>query len=205
MSTSLQDEYSQNEFIENATYSTTSTTSQPNSLGEEVCCAIHKDKQIEYYCQSCKSPVCSICMFQTHNGHRLVMLSDELDHYRSLIQSLRQRLTDLNKKNKDKIDIIADNIDSLQVQKQNQIKIVLKLFNEISSKIEQKRDLVVSGFDQKYEMTLDKVENIKKTIQHNQNELNIISNAVDGLLKSFDELSQEILIKKSRFYRKLHH
>ena len=50
----------------------------------------------------------------------------------------------------------------MQVQKQNQIKIVLKLFNEISSKINQKRDIVASGFDQKYEMTLDKVEHIKK-------------------------------------------
>ena len=196
MSTSLQDKYSQNEFTEMANYSTTSTTTQPNLLNDEICCTLHKDKQIEYYCQSCKSPVCSICMFQTHNGHHLVMLSDELEHYKVLIQSLKQSLTDLNRKNKDKVDLITENIDTLQVQKQNQIKIVLKLFNEITTKIEQKRDLVISGFDQKYEMTLDKIENIKKTIQYNQNELNIILNAVDGLLKSFDELSQEIMIKK---------
>jgi hypothetical protein len=135
-------------------------------------------------------------MFETHNGHRLVMLSYELNHYKDLIQSLKQSLTDLNRKNKDKLDLITENIDTLQIQKQNQIKIVLKLFNDITSKIEQKRDLVISGFDQKYEMTIDKIENIKKTIQCNQNEMNIILNAVDGLLKSFDELSQEIMIKK---------
>ena len=196
MSTSLQDKYPQTEFTEISTYSPTSTATQPNSLNYELCCTLHKDKQIEYYCQSCKSPVCSVCMFETHNGHRLVMLSDELDHYKNLIQSLKQSLTDLNRKNKDKLDLITENIDTLQIQKQNQIKIVLKLFNDITNKIEQKRDLVISGFDQKYEMTLDKIENIKKTIQCNQNELNIILNAVDGLLKSFDELSQEIMIKK---------
>ena len=196
MSTSLQDKYPQTAFSERSTYSPTSTATQPNSLNDELCCTLHKDKQIEYYCQSCKSPVCSICMFETHNGHRLVMLSDELDHYKNLIQSLKQSLTDLNRKNKDKLDLITENIDTLQIQKQNQIKIVLKLFNDITTKIEQKRDLVISGFDQKYEMTLDKIENIKKTIQCNQNELHIILNAVDGLLKSFDELSQEIMIKK---------
>lgn len=196
MSTSLKDKYPQTEFTEISTYSPTSTATQPNSLNYELCCTLHKDKQIEYYCQSCKSPVCSICMFETHNGHRLVMLSYELNHYKDLIQSLKQSLTDLNRKNKDKLDLITENIDTLQIQKQNQIKIVLKLFNDITSKIEQKRDLVISGFDQKYEMTIDKIENIKKTIQCNQNEMNIILNAVDGLLKSFDELSQEIMIKK---------
>lgn len=196
MSTSLKDKYPQPEFTEISTYSPTSTATQPNSLNYELCCTLHKDKQIEYYCQSCKSPVCSICMFETHNGHRLVMLSYELNHYKDLIQSLKQSLTDLNRKNKDKLDLITENIDTLQIQKQNQIKIVLKLFNDITSKIEQKRDLVISGFDQKYEMTIDKIENIKKTIQCNQNEMNIILNAVDGLLKSFDELSQEIMIKK---------
>jgi hypothetical protein len=34
-------------------------------------CIDHPDKDIEYFCQECKSAVCPKCIFLKHNGHKL--------------------------------------------------------------------------------------------------------------------------------------
>ena len=39
-------------------------------------CMIHRHKDLEFYCKTCSTLVCSNCMFYEHNGHSLSQLEE---------------------------------------------------------------------------------------------------------------------------------
>ena len=64
----------ENETNEEGTEETSINNTSKNNPIEY--CNKHKEKEIEFFCQTCTIAVCSKCIFETHNGHHLTLLED---------------------------------------------------------------------------------------------------------------------------------
>lgn len=56
-------------------------------------CSIHNQRDCAFYCNSCKTSACSLCVLLEHSEHRVVKLLEALDQSRDILRSRLDMLT----------------------------------------------------------------------------------------------------------------
>jgi hypothetical protein len=159
-------------------------------------CNKHKEKEIEFFCQTCTTAVCSKCIFETHNGHHLTLLEDMSTIIKNNVKDFGKILKNLEKVNEDNQSSSENKIDEVEKQKLNQITIVTKSFEEIIKKIEEKKNSIIEEFNNKYFHEIKRFKKIQTCLQNDQGQIERIAHINDELTKNLENFSDAKILKK---------
>ena len=150
-------------------------------------CNKHKEKEIEFFCQTCTTAVCSKCIFETHNGHHLTLLEDMSTIIKNNVEDFGKILKNLEKVNEDNQTNAENKMDDVEKQKVNQIQMVTKSFDEIMKKIEEKKNLIIEEYNNKYFHEIKRIKKIQSCLQNDQSQIERIAHINDELTKNFEK------------------
>ena len=167
-----------------------------NNLNQIEYCSKHKEKEIEFFCQTCTTAVCSKCIFETHNGHHLTLLEDMSTIIKNNVKDFGKILKNLEKVNEDNQSSSENKIDEVEKQKLNQITIVTKSFEEIIKKIEEKKNSIIEEFNNKYFHEIKRFKKIQTCLQNDQGQIERIAHINDELTKNLENFSDAKILKK---------
>lgn len=159
-------------------------------------CVKHKEKEIEFFCQTCTTVVCSLCIFETHNGHHLTLLEDMSTIIKNNVKDFGKILKNLEKVNEDNQTNAESKLDDVDKQKQTQITMVTKSFDEILKKIEEKKTSIIEEFNNKYFHEIKRFKKIQTCLQSNQGQIERIAHINEELTKNFEKFSDAKILKK---------
>jgi hypothetical protein len=165
---------------------------QPN----QELCNIHKEKLIEFFCQTCSKAICSYCIFEKHNGHHLTLLEDMSNIIKNNVKDFGKILKNLEKINEDNQITYDNKIEDVENKKNNQINMVNKSFEEIIKKIEEKKMNIIDEYENKYKHESKRFKRIKDALLNNQNQIERIGKINDTLTKNFQTFSDAKILKK---------
>ena len=165
---------------------------QPN----QELCNIHKEKLIEFFCQTCSKAICSYCIFEKHNGHHLTLLEDMNNIIKNNVKDFGKILKNLEKINEDNQITYDNKIEDVENKKNNQINMVNKSFEEIIKKIEEKKMSIIDEYENKYKHESKRFKRIKVALLNNQNQIERIGKINDTLTKNFQTFSDAKILKK---------
>ena len=185
-----ENEYSNEEITEE------NNISNNNNLNQIEYCTKHKDKEIEFFCQTCTTAVCSKCIFETHNGHHLTLLEDMSTIIKNNVKDFGKILKNLEKVNQDNQSSAENKMDDVDKQKVNQIQIVTKSFEEIIKKIEEKKVLIIEEYNNKYFHEIKRFKKIESCLQNDQIQIERITHINDELTKNLENFSDAKILKK---------
>ena len=159
-------------------------------------CNKHKEKEIEFFCQTCTIAVCSKCIFETHNGHHLTLLEDMSTIIKNNVEDFGKILKNLEKVNEDNQTNAENKMDDVEKQKVNQIQIVTKSFEEIIKKIEEKKSSIIDEYNNKYFHEIKRFKKIQSCLQNDQIQIERITHINNELTKNFEKFSDAKILKK---------
>ena len=166
-------------------------------------CIYHKEKPIEFFCSDCSSAICSLCLYESHNGHKLSLLDEMSGIIKKNMGELFTRLQDIVKINKDNKFNWQKRKDEVNDFQKQQINIVIKSFKEIINKIEEKKALIIKEFKNKYNHEFNRLEQIKLAIDNNGKEMEKINNLIENHIKSFNTSTDAMILKDVEKYKKI--
>lgn len=150
-------------------------------------CTKHTQKKLECFCDSCRMPVCTDCIINSHNGHSLKSLSKDNKEITDLSTKVKQTInTDLVPKYKYLLDTIttkkqaltksADEIEQ-EIQKQTRrlVKVVLCVSEQI---VQHVRNEEREGQTQ--------IDNTKKQLAENLSKLETMDKMIGPTNSLFD-------------------
>lgn len=174
----------------------------PSLEGNDFCIK-HKDKQIEFFCSDCSCAICSLCIYETHNGHKLSLLDDITGIIKKKMGDFFIRIQDIIKINKDNKFNWQKRKDEVNEYQKQQINIVIKSFKEISNKLEEKKNVIIKEFKNKYNHEFNRFDQIKMAIDNDGKEMEKINNLIDNKIKSFNIYSDAKILKNIEKYKKI--
>ena len=177
------------------------------SLEGDDFCIKHKDKKIEFFCYECNSAVCSLCIYETHNGHILKLLDDMSGTIKKKMGDLFSKMQDIIRINKDNKFNWQKRKDEVNEYKNQQINIVIKSFKEIYDILEEKKNLIIKEFKNKYNHEFNRFDQIKMFLDNNGKKMEVINNSIEKKIKSFNINSDAKILKDieklNLFYRQV--
>ena len=182
---------------EKGTESESIITQEANDL-----CIKHKDKQIEFFCSDCSCAICSLCIYETHNGHKLDLLEDISGLIKKRMGEFFIKIQDIIKINKDNKFNCLKRKEEVNDYLKQQNNIVIKSFKEITNKLEEKKNIIISEFRNKYNHEFNRIDQIKMAIDNEGKELEKINNLIDNKIKSFKSISDAKILKDFEKYKK---
>ena len=163
-------------------------------------CSIHIGKEIEYYCNSCSSLACGICLIDFHNGHDFGLLSDAVDKIRMSISDADNILNELlyqSNNNKKLINILFNEINAL---KKEQEFFVTNSFKEIMNKLNDVKDAIIDEFDNKYNLEFTRVEKVLNIFEEDINEIKKTKSIINEIFNEFELVSEVKVLKQKKNY-----
>ena len=160
-------------------------------------CSIHLGKEIEYYCTSCSSLACGICLIDYHNGHNIGLLSDAIDKIKMNISEADNILNELlhqNNNNKKLVNLLLNEINSF---KKEQELLVINSFNEIFNKLNEIKDSIIDEFDKKFDVEYTRIEKFLNIFDEDINEIKKTKIIINEILNEC-ELSSEVKVLKQK-------
>ncbi|XP_062582650.1 E3 ubiquitin-protein ligase TRIM45-like [Saccostrea cucullata] len=70
----------------------TELTSDKEYTTERPHCFLHITKKLECYCSSCQKPICTQCLIETHNGHKVENLEETYEKIRRDLQMEKEEI-----------------------------------------------------------------------------------------------------------------
>ena len=163
-------------------------------------CNKHPQKEIEFFCSTCTCAICSFCIYEVHNGHVLSLLEDMSVILKNNMLDLNKILERLKKDNEDNILKCQIRASEITEQKNNQVLMVVKSFDEIFKKIEEKKNAIIAEFEVKYEHETKRFDKIQKVIDKNKKEIDALIGIIDEVIWNFDNDSDAKILKKVKEY-----
>ena len=163
-------------------------------------CSIHVGKEIEFYCNTCSSLACSLCLIDFHNGHNFGLLYDVIDKIKININDADNILNELlhqNFNNQKKISLILNEINELN---NNQNLFVKRSFDEIFNKLTQVQQTIIEEFNKKYSLEFKRIEKLQKILEEDINEIKRTKIVINEILKVFDTSSEVKALKQKKSY-----
>ena len=173
------------------------------SLENNDYCVKHKDKMIEFFCSDCSCAICSLCIYETHNGHKLSLLDDISGIIKKKMGEFFTRIQDIIKLNKDNRFNWQKRKDEVNDYLKQQISLVAKSFKEIISKLEEKKNIIIKEFRNKYNHEFNRFDQIKVAIDNDGKEMEKINNLIDNKIKLFSTTSDAKILKEIEKYKKI--
>ena len=173
------------------------------SLEENDLCIKHKDKQIEFFCSDCSNAICSLCLYEAHNGHKLSLLDDISGIIKNKMGEFFTRIQDIIKFNKDNKFNWQKRKDEVNEYQKQQINIVIKSFKEINNKLEEKKNVIIKEFKNKYNHEFNRFDQIKMHIDNDGKEMEKINNLIENKIKEFNINSDAKILKDIERYKKI--
>ena len=173
------------------------------SLENNDYCVKHKDKMIEFFCSDCSCAICSLCIYETHNGHKLSLLDDISGIIKKKMGEFFTRIQDIIKLNKDNRFNWQKRKDEVNDYLKQQISLVTKSFKEIISKLEEKKNIIIKEFRNKYNHEFNRFDQIKVAIDNDGKEMEKINNLIDNKIKLFNATSDAKILKEIEKYKKI--
>ena len=173
------------------------------SLENNDFCVKHKDKMIEFFCSDCTCAICSLCIYETHNGHKLSLLDDISGIIKKKMGEFFTRIQDIIKLNKDNRFNWQKRKDEVNDYLKQQISLVTKSFKEIISKLEEKKNMIIKEFRNKYNHEFNRFDQIKVAIENDGKEMEKINNLIDNKIKLFNTTSDAKILKEIEKYKKI--
>ena len=173
----------------------------PPIEGNDLCIK-HKDKQIEFFCSDCSCAICSLCIYEVHNGHKLDLLEDISGLIKKKMGEFYIKIQDIIKINKDNKFNCQKRKDEVNDYLKQQTNIVNKSFKEINNKLEEKKNIIISEFKNKYNHEFNRLDQIKMAIDNEGKEMEKINNLIDNKIKSFNSISDAKILKDFEKYKK---
>ena len=173
-----------------------------HSEGNDFCIK-HKDKPIEFFCSDCSCAICSLCIYETHNGHKLSLLEDISGIIKKKMGEFFIRIQDIMKVNKDNKFNWQKRKDEVNEFQKQQINIVIKSFKEIINKVEEKKNLIIKEFKNKYNHEFNRFDQIKIAIDNDAKEMEKINNLIENKIKAFNSNTDAKILKEIEKYKKI--
>ena len=176
--------------------------SVPTIEGNDFC-IYHKEKLIEFFCSDCGCAICSLCLYESHNGHKLSLLDEMSGIIKKNMGEFFTRLQDIIKINKDNKFNWQKRKDEVNDFQKQQINIVIKSFKEIINKLEEKKNLIIKEFKNKYNHEFNRLDQIKLAIDNDGKEMEKINNLIEKNIKSFNNSSDAKILKDVEKFKKI--
>lgn len=156
----------------------------------EGLCEKHDSKLIEYFCEECLKVVCVVCIFQSHNGHKLCTLSEKCNIIKHNIRDFKKVVDNLRSANNENRNVVKDRYNEIITLKKAQEKIVNDIFDNIVSIVEDKRSQFLNEFNNKFLLEAKRFKKLDNTINNIHYELDTIVK-INSELCNFAETKNE--------------
>jgi hypothetical protein len=141
-------------------------TSEKGNTLELLHCSEHRNEKMKGYCPGCKTPVCTQCMMETHNGHKVQNLAKVYSKIRQELQeekkeiegTLLPKYEELLAEEIQKERGISEMTDDLERQIKNHTEMLIE-------RIRAMRDKRVQNLRREEKRVLDSVANSKTEIR----------------------------------------
>ena len=161
-------------------------------------CSIHIEKEIEFYCDTCQSLACGICLIDYHNGHNFGLLSDIIDKIKINISDADNILNELIYQNNNNHQLLNIILNELNEYKNEQELLVKKSFDEIFNKLNNIKVKIIEEFNNKYNLEYFRFEKFKNIFEEDIYEIKKTKLIINEILKEFD-ISSEVKILKEKY------
>ena len=166
-------------------------------------CIKHKEKAIEFFCSDCSCAICSLCLYESHNGHKLSLLEDISGIIKKKMLEFFIKVQEIIKVNKDNKFNWQKRKDEVNEYLKQQVVLVSKSFKEIKNKLEEKKNMIIKEFKNKYSHEFTRFDKIKIAIDNDSKEMEKINNIIDNNRKFFSISSDAIILKDIEKYKKI--
>ncbi|CDW82253.1 tripartite motif-containing protein 66 [Stylonychia lemnae] len=153
-------------------------------------CMVHKHKELEFFCRTCSSLVCSNCMFYEHNGHALSQLEEInglLIHNITDLQKQLSKSRSIINLNKSQLEKLLQQVTFLEDQ---QVENIEKGFQAIIQRLNEKKQAMMAEMTMKYTSEKRKFSQQLKEVLRNDEFLKDIEEAYKQLLKFMEDNHQ---------------
>jgi hypothetical protein len=193
----MQSEESQSQSRESETVTSISDSNKEkmNMSQQGDRCNKHREKNIEYFCQSCTQAVCVICIYQSHNGHHLTVLEEMSNIIKQNIADFSKMLKNLHKVNDENTSTANQRLEELDKLKDNQLSIVKKVFDEVNKKLDDKKAELLKEFLMKYDLEEKRFNKLQTLLRNSLLETDKINN-INRQLEVFAENQTDAKILK---------
>ena len=161
-------------------------------------CSIHIEKDIEFYCDTCQSLACAICLIDYHNGHNFGLLSDIIDKIKINIYDADNILNELIQQNNTNHKLLNIILNEINEYKKEQELFVKKSFDEIFNKLNDIKEKIIEEFNNKYNLEYYRIEKFQNIFEEDIYEIKKTKLIINEILKEFD-ISSEVKILKEKY------
>ena len=163
-------------------------------------CPIHENKEIELFCSTCSCTICSLCIYEGHNGHTLNLLKNTADALKNNILDLNNIILGLKNFNFENQFILKNKLMELDEYNKEQILVVDRSFEEISKKIMEIKNSISDEFIKKYSQEKLRFKKLQNYLENNLTEIKKIENVISEILKKFHSFSDAKILRRFKDY-----
>ncbi|CAI2360402.1 unnamed protein product [Moneuplotes crassus] len=142
-------------------------TKKPTSKVDkkELMCEVHKGSYYEYYCNDCKTLICTHCLFQTHNGHNLVQFSDVINDVSKSVEQFRNTINKARKTISEQTEFGERSLAILEKQKDIQMDKIERSFTKIQQLVKERKSDLKKFYNNSYNEEKKRISDQLKTIK----------------------------------------
>jgi tripartite motif-containing protein 2/3 len=160
---------------------------------DSIPCPRHVTKLVEYFCKTCSESVCVKCIYDEHNGHSLIPVSEMANSLKQNVIDLR-KMIDNTKRLIDENSVLVRQVrDELERLMEVQISNIKDGFSELMRKLQEKKQDIITGFERKYKREEQRLMNKQELIDANASEIKNIERIFNELVE-FVEVSNDAQI-----------
>ena len=138
-------------------------------------CQKHSDEEVWYFCKTCNSLICSVCIIKDHKGHDVDRAADLIKEKENETKILCQRLNDKTFELKQCKDSLTSRRNELKTLEEKKVAEIKKMCSEALSKIDKGKNKMLNDLDNYLK---PKSKDLGKGIDNISAQCSNISNAI---------------------------
>ena len=147
-------------------------------------CPEHDDEEMDYFCETCKIPVCATCVMLSHHDHECVTSTEVINLRKNIIMNATQKIRGKLQVLKNRENLVSSKLSSIENTK---VEIKQKIDDHTSrqiSMLEKHREKALKAVDDRAMKSERKFDSLLSSIK---NKLSLTSNC----LELFDTLVEQ--------------
>ncbi|XP_048016563.1 tripartite motif-containing protein 16-like [Megalobrama amblycephala] len=156
------------------------------NIQENIC--LSHGRLLEIYCQDDHQCICNLCMFDNHNGHRLVSLESEWTNQKKELKEAKLACQKLIQERERGQQELSEAVKSFKSSALETMEDVEKVFTELICSLEKKRSEIKEQIRAQEKTEIDRAEELHKHLDQELTELRKRQAEIEKLLNTDDQI-----------------
>ncbi|XP_048016561.1 E3 ubiquitin/ISG15 ligase TRIM25-like isoform X2 [Megalobrama amblycephala] len=156
------------------------------NIQENIC--LSHGKLLEIYCQDDHQCICYLCMFDNHNGHRLVSLESEWTNQKKELKEVKVACQKLIQERERGQQELREAVKSFKSSALETMEDIEKVFTELICSLEKKRSEIKEQIRAQEKTEIDRAEELHKHLDQELTELRKRQAEIEKLLITDDQI-----------------